>query len=112
MDEATPEERQKIVDLIKAGKMEFANPDALQRMDRANPDFTVTEAVLEPFGPNEHNKGGFIVRWGTKSAGFGEMSVWVKKDGTLRCDNEGMSRKFLKEVLALLVDNCNLDDNE
>jgi hypothetical protein len=97
---------------IKSGKVKMANPAALERMDLTNPDFIVTEVTPEFFGSSYRNYGGFVIRWGTKSAGFGEISIAKDKDGILRCDNERMSREFVKSVLACLVDSCKFYDEE
>lgn len=61
-------------------------------------DYTVTAASLREAGENY-----FIIAWETVSAGFGELSFY-RKEGKLQVDNEGMSARFCKEVLARLVD--------
>src|SRR5271166_690600 len=49
--------------------------------------------------------------WSSKSIGFGQMYFYVDKaDGYVHCDNEGMGREFLKEMLCKMVDNCVLND--
>ena len=73
------------------------------------PDFTVVKATVESFwGKNERNDGGMVVSWQTVSAGFGELTVYMK-DGQLRAETECMSKQFCKEVLNKLFDNCNTD---
>ena len=47
--------------------------------------------------------------WGRPGIGFGEVVFYTDDDGNLKCDNEGMSREFIKEVLCDLVDNATLD---
>ncbi len=43
----TPEEASQIIrKCAKEGRIEFANPNALARINMANPDFTVVEATL------------------------------------------------------------------
>jgi hypothetical protein len=49
--------------------------------------------------------GGFSVAWSVKGIGYGEFSFWVK-DGKLRCDNECMSKDFIKLILGKLVDDA------
>src|SRR5271165_6110999 len=56
-----------------------------------------------------HDRVGFD--WSAKGIGFGQMYFYVdKKDGYVHCDNERMSRAFLKETLCKMVDNCVLDE--
>jgi hypothetical protein len=49
-------------------------------------------------------------QWTAKGVGFGGMYFYFdKKDSYVHCENEIMSRKFLKEMLCHMVDNCVLD---
>lgn len=49
-------------------------------------------------------------KWSAKGRGFGGFYFYVdKKDGYVHCDNEIMSREFLKDMLCKMVDNCVLD---
>lgn len=116
--EATPEERQKIIDALEAGRVRWS--DAGQRyFERAGvisstPDFTVVDATVTSFwGPWEKtdedgtvrgNKGGMEISWSTVSAGFGTLTICLRNDGKLWADTEGMGKKFCKEVLAKLID--------
>lgn len=72
------------------------------------PDFTVTHVELTECWFREYSSG-FLIKWGTKSAGFGEMTVTVK-DGIFRIQNEAMSKEFLKQVFAKLVDDAILEE--
>jgi len=48
--------------------------------------------------------------WTAKGVGFGGMYFYLnKEDGYVHCENEAMSREFLKEMLCQMVDNCVLD---
>ena len=48
--------------------------------------------------------------WSAKGHGFGQVYFYVdKKDGYVHCNNEIMSREFIKEMLCIMVDNCVLD---
>lgn len=49
------------------------------------------------------------LQWAKPGAGFGGF-VFYFKDGVLRCDNECMSKEFLKDRLNKMVDLCILDD--
>lgn len=56
----------------------------------------------EPNGHAEFN-------WSAKGRGFGSMYFYMDKDGYVHCENEIMSREFIKEMLCKMVDNCVLD---
>lgn len=66
------------------------------------PDFTVIETKLEGAGmdPTGHY---FCISWGTKSAGFGELTFYTE-GGKLWVDSEGMSKKFQLEVLKHFIE--------
>jgi hypothetical protein len=51
------------------------------------------------------------VHWSMKGTGFGEFTFYLV-DGKLHCQNEMMSRDFIKVMLCLLVDKAILDDSE
>ncbi len=106
--DATPEEREKIRDLAKKGKIKFANPEALDRINTKSPDFTVTEVRAVGFGGGHH--GGMEISWATKSAGFGTLTFWTNKDGKITADTEGMSKEFCKEVFNKLVESWSEGD--
>lgn len=75
------------------------------------PDFTVTRAVLESAWGDTDGSRGVMIAWETKSAGFGTVTLHMDKDGTLTCDNEAMSVRFVKEVFAKLIDGAKLQDD-
>jgi hypothetical protein len=98
---------QKLVEAIKSTKPEdvlmggsvASIRNMLQaKADGRPPDYTVTAATLRETGDNF-----FIIAWETVSAGFGELTFY-QKEGKLQVDNEGMTARFCKEVLAKLVD--------
>jgi hypothetical protein len=64
---------------------------------RGKPDFTVT--AVEVVGL----KGGLVLRWETKSAGFGELTISARH-GELFMDTETMGPAFVKSVLGKVVD--------
>lgn len=93
--------------LAAEGKVELANPEAADRMVRANAerrprDYTVTEATLRAAWEHDGGKG-IAVDWGTVSAGFGEIVLHVNKDGKLTLDTETMGREFALAVFKKLV---------
>lgn len=51
----------------------------------------------------------FIVRWSRPGVGFGEFAFYYTPDGAVICDNETMTREFVKEVLCDLVDNARFE---
>lgn len=70
------------------------------------PDFTIERVELAECWMREYSAG-FVVRWATKSAGFGETTVTVK-DGVIKIHAEDMSREFLKQVFNKLVDDAKI----
>jgi hypothetical protein len=97
MSDISDDERQEAV---------WDNPDAITRMDPKAPDFTVTGAHIQ-YSDNHC----ICIAWETKSAGFGTLTLVnpqrnSRKWNQLRIDGEGMSRSFMKEVLAKLVDDA------
>jgi len=60
-------------------------------------------------GSTAGNDGGFDIQWETRSCGFGRLTFYIKK-GRLFCDNQRMSRKFIKKALCRLADEVELED--
>jgi hypothetical protein len=116
--EASEEDRQKVKKAILAGRIEWSEEakESLASMDRQNPDFTVIDIDLHCWGKfnnkegEQVNQGGFDISWRTKSAGFGHMIVYIDNDGKIKCQDEGMGKTFLKDVLNKLIDKIELDD--
>ena len=114
-EDASPEERERIKNACRDGRIVCESLDALDRVLHAahtgqKPDFTVTDVELaECWAPSTNNSGGFRVYWETVSAGFGETTFFLK-GGKLHCDNEAMGRDFIKKVMAALVDQVELRD--
>ncbi len=72
---------------------------------REGVEYDFVEVVMECcWGaiPGHHNQGGFVVRWGARGIGFGELSFSIK-DGVVHCDNECMSRRFCRGALRRLA---------
>lgn len=78
---------------------------ALPRTGRT-PDFTVTSAKIAEMG-----EGYLEIDWETKSAGFGVLTLYRTPEGELRCDDETMGRKFVREVLLKLGESLALDSD-
>lgn len=84
--------------LASEGKVKFESELVISD----NPDFTITSVKLT--GATELEDGlAFDLAWTTKSAGFGHTSFFTKR-GKLYCDNETMSKDFVKAVMCKLVD--------
>lgn len=64
------------------------------------------------WGPNERNKGGFIIQYGANGFGFGTVTFVIKEDGSLYCDNELLDRKTIKYILSNLVDRAEFQDGK
>ena len=82
--------------------------EAIQRVLDGTPDYclpTPEEAQMIRMGAEDYA----AFQWGLPGTGFGNI-VFYTKDGELRCDNECMSKKFIKERLCKMVDDCILDD--
>lgn len=110
--ECSPEERAELVEkLSESGLALDASPECVANMAvlkgaGAKPDFTVTRVYLKATweandipGDIAQGNRGFILGWETVSAGFGELTVWSCPEGNF-CETEGMSKRFVREVLA------------
>lgn len=87
-----------------------ASPECVSRMiegrkKSTKPDFTVTAAKVLQLQDEF-----LVVAWETQSAGFGTVSIYKDTDGTYRCGNETMDRRFLKSVFSKLLDEIPLQD--
>lgn len=104
--------RQAIVSAITAGRVrvEKGHEKALKNFEDALAgkkkfDHKLVEVkITSAWGPNKLCDGGFDVAWSTISAGWGSFTFYKRKNGQWICDNEAMSRKFLKTVLCKLAD--------
>ena len=47
--------------------------------------------------------------WSKKGTGFGEL-YFYEKDGVTHCHNEFMNKKTVKDILNIMVDQCEFDD--
>jgi hypothetical protein len=84
--------------------------EAIQRVLDGQPDYcgpTPDEEQMIRMGAED----AICVQWAKPGVGFGNL-VFYFKDGVLRCDNECMSKEFIKDRLCKMVDNCVLDDDE
>lgn len=85
--------------------------ESIRSMDPEDPErFAVVATPLKCWGPHRHvkdptrgNQGGFGISWRTKAAGFGHTTIWIEDDGRLMCDDEGMGREFIVDVLKHLA---------
>lgn len=50
----------------------------------------------------------WLLSWGAKGIGFGEVSIHFKKDGSIVIDDETMGREFVKAALCAVVDKAQL----
>jgi len=61
---------------------------------------------------HEYNNGGIRINW-SANIGFGQLDIFMNKEGRLIVDSEYMGKDFVLEVLEALVDNaywCDIDD--
>lgn len=101
--DATKEEKEQIKQAIQEGRVEWDNEEAIDRLCLKNPDFTVVEVKVTGIAASC-----FRIAWATESAGFGSVTFYLD-EGNLHCDNEAMSRRFLKDVMSKLIDTATLD---
>ena len=53
----------------------------------------------------------FGLNWGEAGIGFGQFHFHTDTEtGTVYCDNECMSKDFIKKMLCQMVDDCELTD--
>lgn len=71
------------------------------RDKNAPPKFT--HLKLSTWSKHERNNGGFLLEWGAKAKGFGEISLVIQKDGKIKCDSEYMGRDFVLAALKELI---------
>ena len=58
---------------------------------------------------NSCEPAGYVAfQWSMKGIGFGSVGFYTK-DGKVHCDNEMMSKQFVKEILCNMVDDCVMD---
>jgi hypothetical protein len=50
------------------------------------------------------NNAGF--QWGAAGVGFGQLYFYTGDDGVVYCDNEMMSKDFVKKILCQMVDDA------
>lgn len=55
--------------------------------------------------------GGFDLRWAS-DAGFGGIRFNRDKDGKWTCDNECMSKSFIRALFEKLLDKCEMKDED
>jgi len=77
----------------------FSKGEKMKRNSKNLPDFTIVDVCIT----EDYKEGQIDIDWITVSAGFGHLS-FCNKDGKIVCNNEGMSRDFVKQVLIKLVD--------
>lgn len=113
---ASKKDRASIAKAIRKGRVSVRPglKASIGRMATRRPlvaeDFDVTEASLEVFRPNKRCKGGFVISWDTKSAGGGETTFWIGLDGKLNCHAECMSRSFIMNAFAKLLEGAEMDE--
>ena len=64
--------------------------------------YVVPEKVRDKSQP------GIIFNWGCKKIGFGQVAILTREDKII-IDSEGMSKEFMKEMFAYLVDNSKIE---
>ena len=57
------------------------------------------------------NNGGFIIQYGAKNFGFGEITFIIEKDGTLTCDTETGPRAMAERCLIEMSKRARLRDD-
>ena len=117
------EERELVKMASASGQRVLADEDARQQIKSAiekgnvqsdgdmtlisQPDGPVEIRNVSVRGPSANLMGyayGLEVSWSKPGVGFGTVTFIVRNNGTLECDSEAMSKKFVKEVMSALVD--------
>jgi hypothetical protein len=70
--------------------------------------YMVTAVEMDGVFSNE-GKEGFVLKWSASNLGFGELTFY-RTDTGYACDNECMSRTFVKAVLCAWVDKMELSE--
>jgi hypothetical protein len=73
----------------------------------------VKEAIIGgnvEFAPDR--RGGFVIQWSAEGVGFGEVTIAMDVDGSIKIDDEYMSKAFIREVLMHVLDAGLRDDEE
>ena len=61
--------------------------------------------------PNECKVVGHATfNWSLKGCGFGQLHFYIR-NGKTHCDNECMSKETVKEIMNILIDNCEFDNS-
>ena len=80
--------------------------------------FNAMEDSCSPMGipenRNDEPLGTALLGWSAKGIGFGSFYFYEKKDDNnntkLYCENECMSKEFIKRMLCVMVDNAIIND--
>tara|TARA_Y100000310_G_scaffold56232_1_gene51650 strand:+ start:50818 stop:51087 length:270 start_codon:yes stop_codon:yes gene_type:complete len=72
---------------------------------------TMNIVGVYPANIEDGEPGIVCVKWAVENCGYGEITFRVK-DGKVCCDNEYMSREFMKKILCHLVDISILDSDK
>jgi len=115
---ATEKEKRKILGLIKKGKARWNGDVKLLSAKPATKDSSAIDFVEIRIGATwvrwrkgkQGNDGGFVLCWGAKGVGFGEVTFSKDKDNKLHVQSECMGREFVKKALAALVDSAKWDE--
>lgn len=58
-----------------------------------------TDSTLVDVWVIETTQKALVIEWRTRSAGFGFLRFWQCDDGQVTCENEGMNKAFVRNVL-------------
>jgi hypothetical protein len=67
------------------------------------------ESLLDKIPNSVNLSNEFTVEWTSTNIGFGLFKFYTKDD-VIYCDNECMSKEFIKQILCDMVDNSVLTD--
>ncbi len=92
------------------GEKYFARAGGISR----TPDFGIVDVVIEsvwgpwhhsnPAGEDTGNEGGITIGWQSVSAGWGSLTIYKDRYGTIQAQTEMMGREFCKSVLMKLAE--------
>jgi len=67
------------------------------------------EAFFESCEDNCEPSGYVNFQWSMKGMGFGSVGFY-EKNGKVHCNNELMSKQFVKDILCKMVDDCIMEE--
>jgi hypothetical protein len=94
---------------VKFSKMSWRQLIKLHGWAYVKLEHTWSKADGRKYPKGWKNNGGFVIRYGIKGFGFGEIIFRRRLNGTIFCDSEMMSREFVNAALKEIVRQSKFD---